>query len=68
MPRLNGFRLTEQIRADPRLAQKPVVLVTALSSREDRERGMEVGANAYMVKSDFDQSDLLKVLRKLVVP
>jgi two-component system chemotaxis sensor kinase CheA len=66
MPRMNGFRLTEGIRADPRLASKPVVLVTALSSPEDRQRGIRVGANAYIVKSDFDQSDLLNVLRRLV--
>ncbi len=47
MPRLNGFDLTAQIRADSELAELPVVLVTALESREDRERGIDVGANAY---------------------
>jgi two-component system chemotaxis sensor kinase CheA len=44
----------------------PVVLVTALESRSDRERGIEVGANAYIVKSSFDQSNLLEVIRRLV--
>jgi two-component system chemotaxis sensor kinase CheA len=44
----------------------PVVLVTALDSREDRERGVEVGANAYIVKSSFDQGNLLEVVRRLV--
>jgi two-component system, chemotaxis family, sensor kinase CheA len=44
----------------------PVVLVTGLESREDRARGLAVGANAYLVKSRFDQSDLLEVLRGLV--
>jgi two-component system chemotaxis sensor kinase CheA len=39
--------------------------VTALESRADRERGIEVGANAYLVKSSFDQSNLLDVLRRL---
>jgi two-component system, chemotaxis family, sensor kinase CheA len=43
-----------------------VVLVTALASDADRERGMEVGANAYLVKSSFDQSDLLAVIQRLV--
>jgi two-component system chemotaxis sensor kinase CheA len=43
-----------------------VVLVTALGTREDRERGLDVGANAYIVKSDFDQSNLLEVIRRLV--
>ena len=66
MPRMNGFDLTAKIRADKRLAELPVVLVTALGSREDRERGLEVGANAYMVKSNFDQSDLLEIVRRLI--
>ena len=65
MPRLNGFDLTARIRADPKLAELPVVLVTALESREDRERGIDVGANAYLVKSSFDQSNLLEAVRRL---
>ncbi|MEI9895034.1 MAG: hybrid sensor histidine kinase/response regulator [Chthoniobacter sp.] len=65
MPRLNGFDLTARIRADRKLAELPVVLVTALESREDRERGIDVGANAYLVKSSFDQSNLLEAVRRL---
>ncbi len=65
MPRMDGFALTERIRQDRKLADLPVVLVTALASREHRERGVEAGANAYVVKSSFDQSDLLAVIRRL---
>ncbi|MBI3111810.1 MAG: hybrid sensor histidine kinase/response regulator [Ignavibacteriales bacterium] len=66
MPRMNGFDLTAGIRADKRLTDLPVVLVTALESREDRERGVDVGANAYIVKSSFDQSNLLEVVKRLI--
>ena len=66
MPRLNGFDLTARIRADKKLAELPVVLVTALESREDRERGMDAGASAYLAKSSFDQSNLLEAIRRLV--
>ena len=66
MPRMNGFDLTAKIRADKKLAELPVVLITALASREDRERGVDVGANAYIVKSSFDQSNLLEVIRRLI--
>jgi len=66
MPRMNGFDLTSRIRADKKLAELPVVLVTALESVRDRERGMEVGANAYIVKSSFEQSDLLETIERLV--
>jgi two-component system chemotaxis sensor kinase CheA len=65
MPRLNGFDLTARIRGDRALSELPVVLVTALESREDRERGVDVGANAYLVKSSLDQSNLLEALRRL---
>jgi len=66
MPRMNGFDLVANIRSDKRTADLPVILVTALESREDRERGIDVGANAYIVKRSFDQSNLLDVIRKLI--
>ncbi|MBI5589345.1 MAG: response regulator [Deltaproteobacteria bacterium] len=65
MPRMNGFDLTAKIRTDKKLSELPVVLVTALESREDRERGIDVGANAYIVKSSFEQSNLLEVVGRL---
>jgi two-component system chemotaxis sensor kinase CheA len=66
MPRLNGFDLTARIRADRKMADLPVILVTALESREDRERGIDVGANAYVVKSSFAQGNLLDIVRRYV--
>lgn len=65
MPRMNGFDLTAKIRADKKLSELPVLLITALETREDRERGIDVGANAYLVKSNFDQSNLLEAVRRL---
>jgi two-component system chemotaxis sensor kinase CheA len=66
MPVLDGFALCERLRADPRFRDLPVVLVTGLGSRADRERGVVVGADAYIVKSDFDQETLLVTLRRLL--
>jgi two-component system chemotaxis sensor kinase CheA len=66
MPRMNGFELTARIRADTALHELPVVLVTALGSQKDQEYGIEVGANAYIVKSDFDQSNLVEIIRRLL--
>lgn len=66
MPRLDGFALTTRIRADRKLGDLPVILVTALESREDRERGIEVGANAYIIKSSLEQSNLLAAVRRLI--
>lgn len=66
MPRMSGFDLTSKIRADKRLSDLPVVLVTALESTEDRKRGIDVGANAYLVKSSFDQGNLLELIHRLI--
>jgi two-component system chemotaxis sensor kinase CheA len=65
MPRMDGFELTARIRADPRLADLPVVLVTSRDSREDHERGAQVGADAYIVKGGFDQNRLIDTIRRL---
>ncbi len=66
MPRMDGFELTAKIRSQENLKNLPVVIVTSLESREDRERGIDVGANAYIVKSGFEQNNLLSVVKRLV--
>ncbi len=66
MPRMDGFDLTRRIRAEPTLAELPVVLVTAREASEDRERGVDAGANAYIVKSSFEQGELLDVIQRLI--
>ncbi|MCX5976108.1 MAG: hybrid sensor histidine kinase/response regulator [Coprothermobacterota bacterium] len=66
MPRMDGFALTQAIRGDPKVSNLPVVLVTGKETREDRERGIDAGANAYIIKSSFDQGNLLEVIRGLL--
>jgi two-component system chemotaxis sensor kinase CheA len=66
MPRLDGFALTAEIRRDEALQQLPVILVTSLEAREHRERGVAVGADAYIVKSGFDQGKLLDAIGRLL--
>ncbi|MBN8724938.1 MAG: response regulator [Acidobacteria bacterium] len=66
MPKMNGFELTTKIRQDKKLADLPIILVTSLDSRQDREKGIDVGASAYIVKSDFEQSNLLAVVEKFI--
>ncbi|CAN5684675.1 hybrid sensor histidine kinase/response regulator [soil metagenome] len=66
MPRMDGFGLCRRVRASSTLSSLPIVLVTGLSSDEDRARGMEAGADAYIVKSSFDQADLLGTVDQLI--
>jgi two-component system chemotaxis sensor kinase CheA len=66
MPNLDGFGLTTEIRRDPQLRNVPVVLVTSLDAPEHRERGAAAGADAYIVKSAFDQGQLLETVARLL--
>ncbi len=66
MPHMTGFELTAKIREDKNLSDLPIVLVTALESADDRQRGMDLGANAYIVKSSFEQSNLVETIRRLI--
>jgi two-component system chemotaxis sensor kinase CheA len=66
MPNVTGFELTERVRASQALARVPVVLVSGLASEADRARGLELGADAYVVKSAFQQSMLLETIAELV--
>jgi two-component system, chemotaxis family, sensor kinase CheA len=66
MPRMDGFDLTKNIKEDPQTSSLPVILVTSLDSPEDKERGIEVKADAYIVKSSFDQVNLLETIEQLI--
>lgn len=66
MPRMNGFELTEAVRKDKRFSNLPVILVTSLNKREHQEKGIEVGANAYIVKSSFERSNLLETIKRFI--
>jgi two-component system chemotaxis sensor kinase CheA len=66
MPGMTGLELCETIRRNERLRRLPVVLVTSLGSDEDRLRGLSVGADAYIVKSEFDHEFFVKTVNDLV--
>jgi len=66
MPRLDGFGLIEAMKKDPELEGIPVIVVSSVERREDRERGLTAGADAYIVKRGFDQEELLGVIRQIV--
>ena len=65
MPGMDGFTLTDTLRHST-LPRIPVVLVTSLSSDKHRARGLEVGADAYIVKGDFERTALLEAIGQLL--
>lgn len=66
MPNMDGLTLTAKLREDSRYKETPIILVTTLASEEDRKRGLEAGANAYISKPVFEQDVFLDILRMLV--
>jgi two-component system chemotaxis sensor kinase CheA len=66
MPNMDGLTLTARVRQLKKYSELPIILVTSLASEDDRRKGAEVGANAYLTKPAFDQKVLLDTLRRLV--
>jgi two-component system, chemotaxis family, sensor kinase CheA len=66
MPGMDGFTFIERTRADAAIEDVPTILVTSRGSMEDRARGQAAGAAAHIVKSEFDQGELLASIQRLM--
>ena len=66
MPNVDGFALTSNIRAHPRLTNIPVLIVSSRASAEDHQRGLDAGADGYIVKTSFDEAGLLSAVSRLL--
>jgi two-component system chemotaxis sensor kinase CheA len=66
MPNMNGWEFCQRLKRDARLAQTPLVLVTSLSKDEERRRGLSLGADAYIVKGLFNETQLLETVERLI--
>ena len=66
MPGMDGFTLTRTIRRTRGWEGVPVVIMTSRGDDADKRAGLDAGANAYLLKSEFDQSQLVDTVRRLV--
>jgi len=66
MPGMDGFTLTRQIRKTRGWENVPVVIMTSRGDDADKRAGLDAGASAYLLKSEFDQADLVDTVRRLV--
>ncbi|WP_114972602.1 hybrid sensor histidine kinase/response regulator [Rhodoferax ferrireducens] len=66
MPHMDGFSLTARLRQEEKYLSTPIVIITSREKEEDKQRGVQVGADAYIVKGDFDQNRLVDTLRALL--
>ena len=67
MPVMDGFELTKHIKEHEKMRETPVIIVSSLASEADKKRGVEVGADAYIVKGQFESKTLLSVVKQLVI-
>ena len=63
---MDGFTFIELTRADPQLTVTPAILVTSRNSPEDRQRGLDAGADDYIVKGELDQRRVIETIRSLL--
>ena len=66
MPKLDGLQLIRNMRAHSRLANVPVLIVSSHGTDEDRQRGLDAGADGYIVKTSFDEAGLLSAVSRLL--
>jgi two-component system sensor histidine kinase and response regulator WspE len=68
MPRLDGIELTRLIKADARLREVPVMIVSYKDREEDRRRGLDAGADYYLTKGSFHDETMLNAVTDLIGP
>jgi two-component system, chemotaxis family, sensor kinase CheA len=66
MPNMDGFELLRAIRSHSRMSNIPVLIVTSRSSEEDHQKGLDAGADGYIVKTSFDEAGLLGAVARLL--
>lgn len=66
MPKMDGFELIEEMKKSEQLKEMPVIIVTSMTKQEDRDRGLNLGADAYIVKQKFDQKNLLEAIGQML--
>jgi two-component system, chemotaxis family, sensor kinase CheA len=66
MPEMDGIELLRAIRESRERSSLPFVMVTSKGGEEDRQRGLEAGADAYIVKDQFDQRTLIETVERLL--
>jgi two-component system chemotaxis sensor kinase CheA/two-component system sensor histidine kinase and response regulator WspE len=65
MPVLDGIDLTRRVKASARFARLPIVILSSLSAPEERRRGVDAGADAYLVKGELEPEELAATLERL---
>lgn len=66
MPNMDGFKVLEQIKKNPTISQTPVIILTNLSQKKDIQKGIELGASDYIIKTKFTPTEVVKTIAKVL--
>lgn len=66
MPKLNGLAALEQIKADPKLKDIPVIMLTNLAGQQDAESAIAKGAAKYLIKSEHDPREVAALVKEVL--
>ena len=66
MPNMDGFKVLEQIKKNPSMRQVPVIILTNLSQKKDIQKGIELGASDYIIKTKFTPTEVVKTISKVL--
>lgn len=66
MPKISGFDMLDILRSTPEIKDTKVIIMTALSSEDQRERGEQLGADIYLVKSQVGIEDVVQAVKDLL--
>ena len=68
LPKMDGFEVLEQLKKEEETKELPVIILTNLESVQDIERALVLGANAYLVKANYDLKDVIEKIRNTIKP
>lgn len=66
LPGIDGFGILEQMKKDPQTDKIPVIILSNLGQREEVERGLELGADDYLIKAHFTPNDIIERVKKFL--
>ena len=66
LPKMDGFEILKNMKADPELKNIPVILLTNLSQKDEVKRGLDLGATDYLIKAHFMPSEVVKKIKQIL--
>src|SRR3990172_5621808 len=66
MPKLNGMQMLQQLKADPKIAKIPVVILTNLAGTADAEKALGLGAVKYIIKSEHKPKEVFDIVKVII--